>query len=72
MYYFIVLVVVVLVVIWYYCYIRQLFNKALNALFPPCTQKKIEVAIPIATEDFKDDISKHISFTENSLKQKLF
>ena len=72
MYYFIVLVVVVLIVIWYYCYIRNSFRDILNKVFPPCDGAKVQVSIPIQLEEFKDDISKHITFTENNLHANLY
>ena len=67
----ILVLVTVLVCVWYYCFIRSTGASILSYFFPPCQEKKINIVVPTIAEEFKDDISSHIKFSEGNLKDML-
>ncbi len=64
------IIIVVLICVWYYCFIRAKGVSLMNYIFPPCEQVKI--IVPAKTEEFRDDISSHMIFSEDGLKNNLY
>jgi hypothetical protein len=67
----VLVLIVVIICIWYYCFVRAKGASILNYLFPPCQEKKINIVVPAVAEEFRDDISSHIKYSEGNLKSLL-